>query len=57
MQDISESIGSMRNFLKLRDTRPEFDEIKEKGRVGLPCLYLEDGRILFELPENLDELK
>lgn len=47
----------MRNFLKLRDTRPEFDEIREKGRVGLPCLYLEDGRILFELPENLDELK
>ena len=50
-------MGPLRAFLKLRDTRPEFDEMKEKGRVGLPCLYLEDGRILFELPENLDELR
>ena len=48
----------LKQFLKLRDTRPEFDEIKAAGRVGLPCIVINGGeQILFELPENLDELK
>ena len=58
VQDITAGMVQLKQFLKLRDTRPEFDEIKAAGRVGLPCLVINGGeQILFELPENLDELR
>ena len=48
----------LKQFLAYRDTRPEFDAIKEAGRVGLPCIVVNKGeKIYFELPENLDELR
>lgn len=58
--DISSGMLPLKRFLKYRDSRPEFDEVKAGGRVGLPCLVVNDGEkeeILFELPENLDELR
>lgn len=57
-QDITSGMLPLKQFLKLRDTRPEFAEIKAASRVGLPCLVINGGeQILFELPENLDELR
>lgn len=50
----------MRNlkvYLKLRDTRPEFDEIKKIGRVGIPFIMINNGeKFIFEQP-GIDELK
>lgn len=60
-QDISSGMLPLKQFLKYRDTRPEFDPIKAGGRVGVPCLVLrgEDGseQIFFDLPEDLDILR
>jgi len=57
-QDITTGMGPLKQFLKYRDTRPEFEDIKAAGRVGLPCLVINKGeQILFGLPENLDELR
>ena len=60
-QDISSGMLPLKQFLKYRDTRPEFGPIKAQGRVGVPCLVLrdEDGseRIFFNLPEDLDILR
>lgn len=56
--DITSGMLPLKQFLKYRDNRPEFDEIKAKNRVGVPCIVVNKGeRILFDLPENLDELK
>lgn len=58
--DITSGMLPLKRFLKYRDSRPEFDEIKSGGRVGLPCIVVNNGEtedILFELPENLDELR
>lgn len=59
--DITSGMMPLKRFLKYRDSRREFDEIREKNRVGLPCIVVrnEDGseRIMFSLPENLDELR
>lgn len=50
--DITESMRNLKIYLKLRDTRPEFDEIKEKGRVGIPFIMLEEGKkLIFEQPD------
>lgn len=56
--DISSGMLPLKQFLTYRDTRPEFDAVKEAGRVGLPCIVVNKGeKIYFELPENLDELR
>ena len=47
------STRGMKEFLKLRDHREEFDKIKEAGSIGVPCFYFpENERIEFEL-ENV----
>ena len=39
----------LKKFLKLRDYAPEFKEIKEAGRVGLPCIVIgKEEKILFD---------
>jgi glutaredoxin-related protein len=55
--DITESMRDLKIYLKLRDTRSEFDDIKEKGRVGIPFIMINNGeKLIFEQP-NLDELR
>jgi glutaredoxin-related protein len=40
---------NLKQFLKYRDNTPEFKEIKDEGRVGLPCIVIENGEeILFD---------
>lgn len=41
--DISSGMLPLKKFLVYRDSRPEFDEIKAQGRVGLPCIVVDDG--------------
>lgn len=49
---------NLKKFLKYRDNEPVFDEIKKAGRVGLPCIVINDGEeILFGEPENFDVLR
>lgn len=47
--NIIESISNMKEFLKLRDARSEFDSIKERGKVGIPAFVFTDGRIEFDI--------
>lgn len=58
--DITENMLNLKKFLKLRDHAPEFIEIKEAGRVGLPCIVIgKEEKILFDYNlldiENLKE--
>lgn len=38
--NITESLGSMKQFLKLRDTRDEFNDIRGGGSIGIPTLVV-----------------
>ena len=40
-------------YLKLRDTKPLFDSVKEKGAVGIPCFQLEDGTLTLDIEDVL----
>ena len=54
--DITDSMRNLKIYLKLRDTRSEFEEIKKIGRVGLPFIMIGNGeKLLFEQSE-FDEL-
>lgn len=40
---------NLKKFLKYRDTYEEFKEIKETGKVGLPCIVVNNGEeIIFD---------
>lgn len=55
--DITDSMRNLKIFLKIRDTRPEFDEIKKLGRVGVPLIMIGNGeKLIFDEP-HLEELR
>ena len=56
--NISENLLSLKIFLKYRDNSLEFKEIKEKGRIGVPCIMINNGEKFFFSQDtlNLDEL-
>ena len=43
--DIGEDVHDMKEFLKLRDNNPAFDEEKATGDVCIPCYVSEDGSV------------
>ena len=49
--DIGEHVRNLKEFLRLRDSHSEFDEIKKSSYVGIPCFLMEDGSIQFEMEE------
>lgn len=50
--DITEGMLNLKTFLKYRDVRSEFDEIRKSGRIGLPCVMINKGEeFLFEQSE------
>ncbi len=57
--DITESMQNLKRFLKYRDNAPEFKEIREGGRVGVPCVVVDDGeQIIFDEKDlDIDYLK
>lgn len=55
--EVTESMRTLKAFLHYRDNHPAFKEVKNAGRVGLPCIVLNEGeKILFGKPE-LTELE
>ncbi|NLY77955.1 MAG: hypothetical protein GX080_07720 [Tissierellia bacterium] len=47
--DISENMFNLKKFLQYRDTKEEFAEIKKSGKVGIPCIVVNDGEeIIFD---------
>ena len=50
--DITGKLLFLKQFLKLRE-RPQFDPIREKGQIGIPCILREDDTIIFDWKEFL----
>lgn len=45
--NIMENIQGLKEFLQLRDSRYEFNEVKSAGNIGIPCLLVNEKTILF----------
>lgn len=43
--DIGEHVRLLKEFLRLRDNSPVFDEARQMGYAGIPCFVLEDGTV------------
>lgn len=45
-RDITGDMDNLRAFLNIRDSHDElFAEAKAEGRIGIPCVVLEDGTV------------
>ena len=49
--DIGSHVRLLKEFLRLRDSSPAFDDARRGGFIGIPCFVLEDGRITLK-PEE-----
>jgi glutaredoxin-related protein len=49
--DFAESLLHLKEFLKIRETSPLFEEVKKNGSIGIPCLMKEDGSITLDWAE------
>ena len=45
--DFSEDLKNLKDFLKLREL-PLFCEIREEGKIGIPCIVTEDREVLLD---------
>lgn len=52
-KDICEDLRNLKEFLKLRDSMPEFQRVKEEGKIGIPCILRENGSIALDWEEFL----
>ncbi len=43
--DIGKHVRNLSAFMRLRDTNPVFDRMKEIGDIGVPAFVFADGRV------------
>lgn len=43
--EIGSHVKLMKEFIRLRDKSPVFDEARKEGYIGIPCFVKEDGTV------------
>ena len=49
--DFADKTANLKAFLKLRDSSPLFDAVRQEGNIGIPCIQREDGSIILHWQE------
>ena len=49
--DFADKTANLKEFLKLRDSSPLFDAVRQEGNIGIPCIQREDGSITLHWQE------
>lgn len=49
--DFNACTENLKNFLKIRDTNPLFDDVKKEGRLGIPCIVLGNGTVTLDMKD------
>lgn len=52
--DFSEDLRNLKEFLALRDVEPCFDPVRRDGKIGIPCIVAEDGRVSLDWHAYVD---
>jgi len=51
--DFAEELVNLKEFLAIRDREAVFAEVREGGRIGIPCIVREDGTVTLDWKEFL----
>ena len=46
--DFADSLRNLKEFLAIRDSNPLFQEVRQNGSIGIPCIVLEDGSVTLD---------
>lgn len=49
----AEKTANLKDFLKLRDSSPLFEAVRQAGNIGIPCFQREDGSITLDWQDNM----
>lgn len=49
--DFADDLQNLKAFLSVRDGSALFDEVREKGGIGIPCIVKEDGSVTLDWTE------
>ena len=47
--DFSADLKNLKEFLKIRDGNPLFDELRAEGKIGIPCNSRDDFNVLLSI--------
>lgn len=50
---VTDSLLNLKQFLKLRESHEEFNPIRERGQIGIPCIVDEEGNLTFNWEQYL----
>ena len=51
--DFADSTENLKEFLKLREANPLFDEVRRQGNIGIPCFVLPSGEATLQIADIL----
>ena len=51
--EIQSSLGNLKRFLALRDSREEFEAVKARGSIGIPAL-LNNNNVVLDVEELVE---
>ena len=51
--DFAASIKNLKEFLTIRDREAVFEDVRQKGSIGIPCIVREDGSVTLSWEEFL----
>ena len=51
--DFAASLKNLKEFLAIRDREAVFDDVRQKGSIGIPCIVREDGSVTLSWEEFL----
>ena len=51
--DFADDLRNLKAFLAIRDKEALFDQAREKGSIGIPCILREDGSVTLDWAEFL----
>lgn len=52
--DITESVANLKAFLKLRDSEAAFNNVRERGGIGISAFVREDGAVTLDVNAALE---
>ncbi|MFZ7234316.1 hypothetical protein ACLSZ5_06235 [Avibacterium avium] len=55
--EIQSSLGNLKRFLALRDSRAEFEAVKARGSIGIPALLLNNDSLVLDVDKLADVFK
>lgn len=51
--DITTDLSHLKAFLKIRDSSPLFDAVRDAGSIGIPCFEKDNGAITLNVTDFL----